>query len=1090
MCRQHSQCIQLVFLLLLAGMGFPAAAAEIDFVRDVRPIFQKHCYTCHGEEKQKSGLRLDIKSEAFKGGDGWGPSVVAGEPDESPLIELVSSDDDVLRMPPEGDPLTADEIATLTRWIEAGAVWPDGVDLAELEDRLDHWAFKPTSRPDIPQVTQQEWPRNAIDRFILSRLEQEALTPAPEADPTAWLRRVTLDLIGLPPTPEEVTEFLAAMEQGDDAYAATVDRLLSSPRYGERWGQHWLDVVRYADTHGFEVNTERPNAWPYRDYVISAMNADTPYDEFIKEQLVGDALGKDAATGFLVTASVLLPGQIGKDEPSKRLARQDSLDEIVNNIGQTFLGLSVGCARCHDHKFDPITAKDYYSMQSFVAGVEYADRAIALPEAEEQARQQRTKLLRQQMKHIEEQLSHVAALAKPRRGHAGKNANTNAEKNVEEFDPVEARFVEFTIHDANLHPKLGLIEPCLDEFEIFTDEASPRNVALAAGGTRVSASGSRSSGKHKLEHINDGQYGNERSWMSDMKGAGRVTFELPQPVRISRIVWSRDRKGEFQDRLPTAYTLKAGLTKESLTTLVDQPPLRSAVSPQRNTDRFSPVRAKRLRFTVLETNNLEPCLDELEVYNAAGENVALAGQGAELTTSGDILVAGRHDPRFVNDGKYGNSSSWMSNETGQGWVQLEFPEEQEIVRVVWGRDRNGKFQDRLPISYRIETAIDDSWRVVADSTDRRPGIAEAESSSETTAAGLRFDDMQAVRRLLEEQKALEAEIKRASSRPQVFAGKFRKPDDIHLLRRGDPEQPVEPVKPAVLSAIGDLEFSKDTAEQQRRRELADWIASSENPMTARVMVNRIWQWHFGIGLVETANDFGRNGVKPTHPELLDWLAEEFIRQGWSIKQMHRLITLSATYRQATTYNEAAATKDADVRLLWRYPSRRIEAEAIRDSMLAISGQLNLKMGGRGFNLFNKRGGLSGFTPVESFSGDGLRRMIYAHKVRRERDAVFGAFDCPDAGQSTSRRIESTTPIQALNLFNSLFTIEQAQAFAERVQAHNGDNVATQIRQVYWIGLNREPTAEEIADAEPVVRAHGLATLCRALFNSNEFLFFP
>ena len=224
-------------------------------------------------------------------------------------------------------------------------------------------------------------------------------------------------------------------------------------------------------------------------------------------------------------------------------------------------------------------------------------------------------------------------------------------------------------------------------------------------------------------------------------------------------------------------------------------------------------------------------------------------------------------------------------------------------------------------------------------------------------------------------------------------------------------------------------MSNETAEQDRRKALADWIASPQNPLTARVMVNRIWQWHFGTGLVETPNDFGRNGVKPSHPELLDWLAQEFIRSGWSIKHMHRLIVLSATYRQSTQHNADAAAIDADVRLLWRYPSRRLEAESIRDCMLAVSGRLNLKMGGRGFDLFNQRGGLSGFTPIESFSGEGLRRMIYAHKVRRERDAVFGAFDCPDAGQSTARRIESTTPIQALNLFNSRFTIEQAEAFA-------------------------------------------------------------
>ena len=294
----------------------------------------------------------------------------------------------------------------------------------------------------------------------------------------------------------------------------------------------------------------------------------------------------------------------------------------------------------------------------------------------------------------------------------------------------------------------------------------------------------------------------------------------------------------------------------------------------------------------------------------------------------------------------------------------------------------------------------------------------------------------------------------------------------------------------MLSTLGDVKLDKQTPEQQRRAALADWIASPQNPLTARVMVNRIWQGHFGIGLVETPSDFGNNGMKPTHPELLDWLASEFIRSGWSVKHMHRLIVLSETYRQSSASNDQAAEKDSDVRLLWRFPSRRLEAEAIRDSMLAISGQLNLTMHGRGYDLFDKRGGLSGFNPVETSTPENQRRMIYAHKVRREPEAVFGAFDCPDAGQSTAARRASTTPIQALNLFNSRFTLDQSEAFASRVKKEAGEDIAQQIQRAYQLALTREPTAEELNDTLPTVKKHGLATLCRALFNSNEFLFQP
>ena len=919
----------IVKLTTLVSFSFAlsAVAAPVDFVREVRPIFERHCTECHGAKKQKAGLRLDVKSAAMKGGDDHAPDIVPEKGTESPLIRFVMSEDKDERMPPKGERLSAAEIATLTRWIDEGAVWPDGADVVKVENPRDHWSFQPVAQSAPPETKESAWPRNDVDRFILARLEREGLRPSPEADRAAWLRRVNFDLVGLPPTPEEVAAFAESRESHDQV----VDRLLASPRYGERWAQHWLDVVRYADTHGFEVNTERPNAWPYRDYVIRAFNIDTPYDRFIREQLVGDALGEDAATGFLVTASVLLPGQIGQDEPSKRLARQDSLDEIVTNIGQTFLGLSVGCARCHDHKFDPIPQRDYYAMQAFVAGVEYEDRELHTPEAE--AKKREADAMQQRVAQIDTQL---------------------------------VRFVPLAMSDG------------------------------------------------------------------------------------------------------------------------ERPPVNARV----NTDRFAPVQAKRVRFTIRETNNLEPCIDELEVFATSGANIALASAGAMVASSGDTILADRHELRQINDGQYGNSRSWMSNEVGKGWVVLEFAQEQTIDRVVWGRDREGKFADRLATNYAIEVAaVSGEWRTVADSSDRAK-TPPGDKAPAFSTAGLSTDEAQEATRLMDEKKSLAEKIRTSTEGRIAFAGKFRVPDSIRLLSRGDPEQPKDEVVPAVLSALGDTKLARDTAEQERRRALANWIASPQNPLTARVMVNRIWQGHFGTGLVETPSDFGRNGMKPSHPELLDWLAAEFVRSGWSVKHMHRLIVLSATYRQATRNDPVAAAQDADVHLLWRFPTRRLESGQIRDAILAVNGQLNLKMYGRGFDLFDQRGGLAGFKPVETFTGDGLRRMIYAHKVRREREVVFGAFDCPDAGQSTARRRESTTPIQALNLFNSRFTLDESAALAARVKTEAGDDAQNQIRRAYQLTLTREPSADELRAAEPVVRTHGLATLCRALFNSNEFLFAP
>lgn len=902
-----------------------ALAAPVDFVLEVRPVFEKHCTECHGAQKRKSGLRLDLKAAAMKGGDNHGPDIIAGKAKESPLVHFLTTEDEDEMMPPKGR-LSAEEIALITRWIDEGAVWPDGVDHAQVEDLRDHWAFKKVAAGE-----------GAVDAFITAKLHEHGLAMSPPAAPAAWLRRVTFDLTGLPPTPEEVAAFekdtagVNAVSPVNAAYAAAVDRLLASPRYGERWAQHWLDVVRYADTHGFEVNTERPNAWPYRDYVIRAFNADTPYDRFVREQIAGDAMGADAATGFLVTASVLLPGQIGKDAPSIRLARQDSLDEMVTNIGQTFLGLSVGCARCHDHKFDPITAKDYYAMQAFVAGVEYEDRELRTPEAEAQKTE--------------------AAAARER--------------------------------DSAIGARLSQLSP------------------LAAPGRK------------------DGQ-------------------------------------------------------------------LRPTVRASVNTDRFAPVRTKRVRFTIAATNSLEPCVDELEVFNTAGANVALESAGAKFTTSGDNVSPNRHEARFINDGRYGNEASWMSSEPGRGWVEIEFAREEEITRVVWGRDRTGKFEDRLATDYRIEA----EGRVLADAADRRAFVAGMDGGPAFTTDGLPPDEATEVKRLLDERTSLAVKIKSVEMGQLVFAGKFRAPDKIHLLLRGDPEQPKDEIFPAVPVALGSLALVQETPEQQRRAVLAQWIASAENPLTARVMVNRIWQGHFGAGLVATPSDFGRNGMKPSHPALLDWLAAEFVRSGWSVKHMHRLIVLSRAYRQSSAIVPHAAEKDADVRLLWRFPSRRLEAEVIRDTMLAVAGTLNPAMFGRGYDLFDQRGGLSGFTPVENLTPENQRRMIYAHKVRREPEAVFGAFDCPDAGQSSAVRRVSTTPVQALNLLNSRFTLALSDAFAARVKKESGDDPAKQITRAYQFALNRAPRADELNDALPIVRQHGPAPLCRALFNSNEFLFVP
>ena len=915
-----------------------------DFVRDIRPLLERSCLGCHSGEAAKSGLRLDIRTEAFRGGDGHGAAIVAGKAAESPLVRFARGDEPEMQMPPADatvPPLSQNEITTLAAWIDAGALWPEGIDRASLVDRRDHWAFRAIQRPAPPAVRDTTWPRNDIDRFILARLEAEGLFPSPEADRAQWLRRVTLDLTGLPPTPDEIDAFLA--DEAPGGHERVVDRLLTSPRHGERMAQHWLDVVRYADTHGYEVNTERANAWPYRDWVVAAFNADMPYDTFVRRQLAGDADRDDAATGFLVTAAVLLPGQIGADDASKRLARQDALNDILINTGESFLGLSIGCARCHDHKFDPLSLRDYHALQAVFTGVTYEDR----------------------------ELRSAAA---------------------------DARRAEIATHRSSL---------------AALDAARTARAPLVGNGSP-----------------------------------------------------------------------------------------RAAVSPRLNVDRIVPRQATRVRFTILATNSLEPCIDELEVYDTLGRNVALASAGATVISSGDNVAPGRHELPFVHDGLEGNERSWMSNTTGGGWVEIGFAAPAMVDRIVWARDRKGVYADRTAIQYRIELAdgADAPLEQVADASDRQTfdTAAPAPAAGSAPADGLTEEDRGALARIDAEKAKLTARIAELDRGLTVFAGRFSAPEPARVLHRGDPEQPGDEVGPRSPLAFDDrlppFALSTDAPEQARRMGLADWIVHPANPLSARVIANRVWQWHFGTGLVETSSDFGRSGASPSHPELLDWLAAELVAGGWSLKAIHKQIVLSSTYAQGHAATAEGLAKDSGNRLLWRYPSRRLEAEGIRDSMLAVSGLLDPSMGGRGFDLFRSRGGLDGFPPVETFSGDGLKRMIYAHKVRMEKESVFGAFDCPDAGQTMARRRQSTTPIQALNLINSPFTIQVAEAFAARVERDtatgDGDRIERQATQAVRLALGREPTEEELADAVALIRDHSLVALCRLLLNTDDFVTLP
>ncbi len=1088
-------------------------SADEFYLNEIKPLLKTKCWACHGPLKQESGLRLDAGSLVHKGGES-GPAVIAEQPEESLLLQRISAHEEFERMPPEGEPLTKKQVALFKQWIESGAHSP--IDEEPQLNPEEHWSFQPLKNFTLAELEQIQSPGsvNPIDDFIQRKLQEKGLKRSPRAKPRDLLRRLHLNMHGLPPKYVQVQKFES--DSSAEHFKAEIEKVLASPRYGERWAQHWLDIVRYADTHGYEVNTPRPNAWHYRDYVIESLNSDKPYDQFVREQLAGDSYQQDAATGFLVAAAVLLPGQIGKDAPSIRLARQDALDEMIVGTSATFLGLTLGCARCHDHKFDPLTAKDYYSMQAFFAGVSYGNREnhdedylrkqSELAKIEPQIEELQTEINKFEADSFvgrtiiidDEDLEHVTLL-QAKVGHGDhpdgtKRGYKNDSGGKSWFPNIgKARYTWWDNKPGD--DVLTYNFQAEGEFQIW--------ISWGVHGSGV--------------HTNDARYvldldgdlltkddQTEVAQVDQYYVAGRSSGETEKSP-----LWSSFRSaGSHVINKNSKLIVRGGETGTGITADViilqektdssrpdrEFPQLREPVNFEQNFERISPVKIKKIRFTSFATTNddrYQPCLDELEVFSPTNpeKNIALAEYGVVPTASGNYSTTGSHQLRHINDGEYGNSKSWISNEKGKGWVQLEFPEPVTIDRIVWGRDRVGKFKDRLPVNYQIEVSEEgESWTLVASSSDRLPlnTVYNESSLRVRNASPQNKSQLTIIGKYLEK---LEKQREKLSKREMVYAGVLRAPHETNLLLRGDPEQPQEAVLPAVPKVLGDVELPASAEDATRRKTLAEWMTRPDHPLTARVIVNRVWQYHFGTGLVETPSDFGLNGTTPSHPELLDWLATELIEHNWSLKHLHRLILNSKTWQQSNQIDPVAQKVDADCRLLWRFPSRRLEAEVIRDSLLQVSGKLNLKMGGSGFNFFKSRGGLSGFPPVTDFDENGFRRMIYAHKIRMESVPVFGAFDCPDAGQPTPVRSQSTTAIQALNLFNSPFVADLAISISDQLEKNHAET-DEQAVEAFRMLLLRDPTQPEIETVSEVIQTHGLPTVIRVLMNSNEFLMLP
>ncbi|MDG1896829.1 MAG: PSD1 and planctomycete cytochrome C domain-containing protein [Fuerstiella sp.] len=912
--------------LCIAALQLPQQlhAQEVNFKRDVAPILKERCWFCHGEDEQESGLRLDLRPRMLRGGDSGLAAVVPGKPKKSYLVDVIKHLDADVKMPPDEDRMPDSEIELLTRWIQQGATWPGQMD-SVAEDKTDHWSFQPVVRPAVPDIVTDS--SNLVDAFLLGALAKRELSFSAPADPRSLNRRVSIVLTGLPPTPSEMKTFVNAWAQDEDAaYEALVDRLLASPHFGERWAQHWLDVIRWAETNGSEANLYRKNAWVYRDYLVRSFNEDKPYDRFVQEQIAGDSMGVGEATGFLVAGPHVPAATVGREPTAIRQARADRMDEIMQTVGASVMGVTIGCARCHNHKFDPITIKDYYAMTAVFQDVEFGGRHPEYSKSHP-LRQRGAELWRQ-----------IATQRAKLREFGGWEEDWGAYRELH-FQTATTKAVRFRFKMKNVG---------LDELEILSPAGQGENLADRRRGTKLSGFPEKGTdGRNPIHRVNDGEYGT-MAWRAradkDSEERPTLQFDFEQPEKISRLRLSSNRE-YFYD---TDYL-----------------------------DR-------------------KPYLPKYE-YDM------------------DVLA---------EDG------------TWKPWVGTWFV----------NKKLNEKHSDRQPIIAEIQRLIS----------------------------------------LLAEE----------GPRPS-FVGRFVQPQVTRVLLRGSPETPrdeVMPAGPAILN--GDLQLTSEAPGAKRRAEFAKWVTSSDSPLTRRVIVNRIWHHVFGSGIVPTTSDFGKAGAPPTNPKLLDWLAAEFVdptvskKQPWSMKAMIRLMVMSDAFRQASTPNPDGLVADAGSQLLWRFPPQRVEAEVIRDSILQASGSLDRSLGGRGYRIHNVKKTYAQWQVVNNHGPETWRRMLYQERMRRVDDLMFTAFDFPDCGQVRAKRPVSTTPLQALNLMNSPFVIEQSKRIADRAAQDSAGDEQAAVHRCFQLLVGRSPDADELTDCLTLAQEEDLSLVCRAIINSNEFAFLP
>ena len=976
----------------------PPAQRPVDYTNDVLPILEGRCFKCHGPKKQEGGFRLDDAAAAKKGGD-TGGDVVPGDSAKSLLILAVAgATDAVSRMPESGEPLSDEQIGILRAWIDQGAKWP-AAKVAQGKDPRQHWAFKAPLRPALPEVATTTWPRNEIDRFILARLEKEELKPSPEADKVTMLRRLSLDLIGLPPTVAEVDAFLA--DRDTNSYEKQVERLLASPHYGERWGRHWLDAARYADSDGFEKDKSR-NVWFYRDWVIGALNRDLPYDQFITEQLAGDQLPNPTqdqivATGFLRNSMLNEEGGIDPEQ-----FRMEAMFDRMECIGKSVLGLTIQCCQCHNHKFDPFAQEEYYRLFAFLNNDHAPQRVVYTPEE-----MMRRDNLTRQIREIEADLQHRTPDWQDRLNKWSAQV-TAAEPAWEVLTPDDFK-------ENGGGAKLSL----LSDQSMLCAGYAPTHCTFSVVGTS------------KLTRITG------------------VRLELLCDPNLPRGGPGRSFKGTF------------GLTE----IIIEAAP---ADDPKKKTE----IKIAAASADIASPESpLDPAFDDRSGKKRILGPIQFAIDGKNETAWGIDTDSGRRnqDRKAVfqlatpiefpagavikvslvqNHGGW-NSDDHQNNLLGRFRVSVT-----QAPTPVVADPLPKRLRDALNVA-RDERATD---RAGSDKTTKAAAQSAAQNPALFSAWRATVADWSDVNAKIE---ALHQQWPEGTTALVLQARD--EPRSTQLLKRGDFLKPDHPVMAGVPAILHPLPADAPPT----RLSLAHWLADRRSPTTARVMVNRVWQAYFSTGIVSTSEDFGMQSEAPSHPELLDWLACEFMDRGWSTKALHRLIVNSATYRQSSKVAQELYTRDPYNRLLARGARFRVEGEVVRDVALASSGLLNPKLGGPSIYapIPDSLLGLS-YAPLTwttETGPDRYRRAIYTFRRRSLPYPALQNFDTPNGDFACVRRQRSNTPLQALTTLNEVIFIECAQALARRTLAEGGATDADRVNYAFRRSISRLPTEAERAE---------------------------